>query len=472
MSLFPPMPSYDTLHPIVVHFPIGVLLTAPILTLAAAVWKTQARAMLAAGTLLTLVGVAAAFLAVSTGEAAEELAEHVPGAGATLERHERLAEAARNAFCGVALLMVVATVVFWRLYARVNTPLRLAAGLVLLLAQLGAGYVLVWAAHEGGKLVHTHGVRALPRLIDAAELERSSAPPPAPPRLGSADRLAPPAVSDTQARTYPGLENVVAYGPGLFSGAAPAGEAAFDSLVALGVRTIISVDGAEPDVEAARRRGLRYVHLPIGYNGFDENRKRELARATRDLPRPIYMHCHHGRHRSAGAAATVAVCLGWMSPAQGVARMTVSGAAARYRGLFACVQNAAPLPADVLDSAPADFPERVRPAGLVRAMNEIELAADRLKHAQRDGWSDSAASPQTGAAADAGLLADALRLLLDDERVAAKSAEFRDALRVSADNAQRFEDLLVAERRDTAAVEAAYQRVMRDCADCHGRFRD
>lgn len=472
MSLFPPVPSYDTLHPIAVHFPIGVLLTAPILTLAAAVWKTQARAMLAAGTLLTLVGLAAAFLAVSTGEAAEELAEHVPGAGATLERHERLAEAARNAYCGVAALMVIATVLFWRLHARVNAPLRLGAGLSLLLAQFGAGYVLIWAAHEGGKLVHTHGVRALPRLIDAVELEQSSAPPPVPPRLGSVDRLIPPAISDTQPRAYPGLDNVVAYGPDLYSGAAPAGEAAFDSLVALGVRTIISVDGAEPDVEAARLRGLRYVHLPIGYQGFDETRKLELARATRDLPRPIYMHCHHGRHRSAGAAATVAVCLGWMSPAQGVARMAVSGTAARYRGLFACVQNAVPLPAHVLDAAPASFPERVRPAGLVRAMNEIELAAERLKRAQREGWSDSAAGSQGSAAADAGLLADALRLLLDDERVAAKSEEFRKAVQVSADNAQRFEDLLLSEQRDAAAVEAAFERVMQDCTDCHTRHRD
>ena len=46
----------------------------------------------------------------------------------------------------------------------------------------------------------------------------------------------------------------------VLSGAAPEGEAAFRKLRDLGVKTIISVDGAKPDVELARRYGLRYVH--------------------------------------------------------------------------------------------------------------------------------------------------------------------------------------------------------------------
>src|ERR1051326_9522581 len=63
-----------------------------------------------------------------------------------------------------------------------------------------------------------------------------------------------------QPMTLPGLRNVFRVGRRLYSGAAPADEAGFRSLCALGVRTIISVDGATPDVAAARRHGLRYVH--------------------------------------------------------------------------------------------------------------------------------------------------------------------------------------------------------------------
>src|SRR4051794_20430730 len=49
----------------------------------------------------------------------------------------------------------------------------------------------------------------------------------------------------------------------LYSGSSPEGDEGFRSLCEWGVRTVISVDGAAPDVERARRFGLRYVHLPV-----------------------------------------------------------------------------------------------------------------------------------------------------------------------------------------------------------------
>ena len=50
---------------------------------------------------------------------------------------------------------------------------------------------------------------------------------------------------------YPGLENVVVYHEGFHSGGVPRGEAGFESLSGLGIRTIISVDGAVPDLDRA-----------------------------------------------------------------------------------------------------------------------------------------------------------------------------------------------------------------------------
>src|SRR5687768_16523197 len=52
----------------------------------------------------------------------------------------------------------------------------------------------------------------------------------------------------------------------VISGAQPEGEASFRALGELGVKTIISVDGAQPDVAGAKQFGMRYVHLPIGYD--------------------------------------------------------------------------------------------------------------------------------------------------------------------------------------------------------------
>src|SRR5687768_8269328 len=59
----------------------------------------------------------------------------------------------------------------------------------------------------------------------------------------------------------PSLHNVYRITDKLYSGSGPEGDAGFGSLRDFGVTTVASVDGARPDVEAARRRGLRYFHL-------------------------------------------------------------------------------------------------------------------------------------------------------------------------------------------------------------------
>ena len=46
------------------------------------------------------------------------------------------------------------------------------------------------------------------------------------------------------------------------------------------MRTVISVDGARPDVVRAHSFGLRYVHLPIGYDGVPREQALRIARAT------------------------------------------------------------------------------------------------------------------------------------------------------------------------------------------------
>ena len=90
----------------------------------------------------------------------------------------------------------------------------------------------------------------------------------------------------------PGLHNVLRLSAKLTSGSSPDGEEGFRSLLRLGIRTIISVDGSRPDVETARKFGLRYIHLPVGYDGVPRDRALQLARAVRDLPGPVYVHCH------------------------------------------------------------------------------------------------------------------------------------------------------------------------------------
>ena len=295
----------------------------------------------------------------------------------------------------------------------------------------------------------------------------------------------PPSMSDGVAKDLEGLHNVVAYHEGFWSGGVPEGKAGFEQLRSMGVKTIISVDGAVPDLELAKSMGMRYVHLPIGYDGFDDARKAELVRAVRDLPKPIYLHCHHGKHRSAGAAAAVAVSLGWMTNEQAAARMKVSGTAAGYKGLWSCTAKAAPMAAAVIDAASASFPEVTRPESFVASMVAIDEAFDRLKLAEKAGWKAPADHPDLAPIADAGKLADLFRLI-DEASLRKCSPEGADELKSwmarSATAAAQLEAAL--ERAGKTApdgTEAASQRaaatalmagLAADCKACHAKYRD
>ncbi|HZW08173.1 MAG TPA: cytochrome c [Phycisphaerales bacterium] len=283
-----------------------------------------------------------------------------------------------------------------------------------------------------------------------------------------------PQASEQKGRDYAGIHNAVAFHPGFVSGSQPEGDEGFQSLAAMGVRTIISVDGAEPEVEKARAYGLRYIHLPIGYNGFDEERRLQLARAAQDSIKdgPVYIHCHHGKHRSAGAAAAIASTLGWQTPEHGVARMKVSGTAPNYTGLYACAVDAAPVAPAALDAVVADFPSRWKPSGYVSGMVEIDEVFEHLKEIQAAGWAAPNHHPDLVPAAEAGRLADLYRLLHTDDVVKRKGAGMAELMQDSNRRAQILEDLLAAGEKDKARLNDQFKLVSASCKDCHSRYRD
>lgn len=54
-------------------------------------------------------------------------------------------------------------------------------------------------------------------------------------------------MTDTTARDLAGLHNVVLFHEGFYSGSAPEGDEGFNTLASIGIKTIISVDGAIPE---------------------------------------------------------------------------------------------------------------------------------------------------------------------------------------------------------------------------------
>jgi uncharacterized membrane protein len=159
--MLPPWPGWDGLHPLVIHFPIALLLVAPVFVALAILRPGRAGVFGFSALVLLVLGTAAAFLAVSTGEAAAELATRTEAINAAIERHASLAETARNIFAGLTVLYAVLLalpLVVKRLSSRAWVAATNAIVLVMLLA---GGLVIANAGHQGGLLVHKYGVQAM-----------------------------------------------------------------------------------------------------------------------------------------------------------------------------------------------------------------------------------------------------------------------------------------------------------------------
>ncbi len=162
MPQFPPVPAWDGLHPLIIHFPIGLLLVAPLFLILGAIGGPRwGRSFLWAALLLMVLGTAAVFVAIETGEAAGKLAERSAEVNPVLEHHEELAEQTRLTFSiltGAFAILMLATALLPRLRSRLFLT---AAPLVVLLFYGFAAVLLSDTAHNGGRLVHEFGVKAL-----------------------------------------------------------------------------------------------------------------------------------------------------------------------------------------------------------------------------------------------------------------------------------------------------------------------
>src|SRR5579883_1369195 len=105
MLTLPPIPSWQAIHPLIVHFPIALLLVAPLFIVVAILRKPERNLpYLIAALILMALGTVGTYLASSSGEAAGQLAESVPQAKPVLEQHEELAVTTELAFTALTLI--------------------------------------------------------------------------------------------------------------------------------------------------------------------------------------------------------------------------------------------------------------------------------------------------------------------------------------------------------------------------------
>lgn len=264
-----------------------------------------------------------------------------------------------------------------------------------------------------------------------------------------------------------GVRNVFQLSPTLYSGSAPEGDAGFENLRKLGIRTVLSVDGALPEIERAHRAGLRYIHIPCGYDGIGIETQVRLIQAVRSAAQPVYVHCHHGKHRSVTAAAVLAMAREGWTPGQAEAWLRRAGTDTNYLGLYQTVRTFKPPSADALRTVPGTFPETAAVTGLVQAMTAID-----------DQWSrvNSSLATTTKSGSD---LAHSVLLLREQYRETRRLPELagRDRLKkdlasAEARVAELEEWLQTRSRAAEPDLTGAIRKIAANCKECHRTHRD
>ena len=135
----------ESAHPMVVHFPIALLVTGMGLDATALIFKRPAWHRAALWNLS--LGTLGAWVAVWTGWRAADIAKHSFEIHQVMELHRKL---------GLATLILASLVVIWRLWKRDRLTNR--ARILALLVMLAMVGTLSFGAHLGGRLVYEFGV--------------------------------------------------------------------------------------------------------------------------------------------------------------------------------------------------------------------------------------------------------------------------------------------------------------------------
>lgn len=273
-----------------------------------------------------------------------------------------------------------------------------------------------------------------------------------------------------------GLHNVFRISEKLLCGSSPDGAKGFASLQKLGVKTVITVDGARPDVETARNFGLRYVQLPIGYDGVPREQAMRIARAVRDLPGPIYLHCHHGKHRGPAAAAVASLFLDeHCTIASAVAQLKRAGTDPYYTGLYAAPTVLRRPSKPELDAIDDRFPEVAQVPALAKMMVQIDERWENVARVRKADWQPPADHPDIDGAHEVLMLREHYREVARLSESQRRGREFQEWLTAADQHAGELESLLRAVRSaklDRPAADQQFRLVAMDCTKCHAKYRD
>jgi len=298
----------------------------------------------------------------------------------------------------------------------------------------------------------------------------SNAPQRSPARAEQALQTSAPGEITYDEEGFPhGLHYFRRWSPRIAQGGGPEDEEAFANLARLGYRTVLSVDGARPKVELAQKYGLSYIHVPIHYDGITPDEALRIVKAVESSDGPVYIHCHHGRHRGPAAAQIARIAIDGVDNAGAVEDLRVSGCSPDYAGLYRAVESfQAPTPEALAGVGP--LPSAVVPSGLRALMAEIDERWDFVKESQAAAWAVPPKYPDIDPPHEVGMIENWLRETIDLEQRGQARDPFLQHARESQAAAIALETMLEAGDREGA--DAAYKRLAASCKACHAQYRD
>ncbi len=248
--------------------------------------------------------------------------------------------------------------------------------------------------------------------------------------------------------------------PRIYCSGEPVGPQVFDRLARLGIKTIVSVDGKQPDQQAAEKAGVRYVHLPIGYDSVPKPVQAALKQILETTQEPILIHCHHGKHRGPATAVIAGMLEKSISKEQALALMKQAGTGVEYQGLWRDVQNYTPSVSDV---TPAPLLPSAKISPFVREMTRIDDAFEKLEAISSDSL-DAKRFKELAALLEEGFQ-EALRNTEKDH-----SVDMINHLEKSLIKTQRLSSSVM--HSSSAELRTYLKGIKQDCRDCHKSYRN
>ncbi len=162
MQQFLPIPTWDALHPLIIHFPIVLLLVSPLfIVISATLPPPRGKPYMMTAILLLLLGTASLFIATSTGKAAARSVERGRAMDAVLETHRNFATETIIVFSELSILLLAIFLLPRILRRRESRLFSTVLPLTFLSFYFGGIVFLLNTAHTGGRLAHQFGVHAL-----------------------------------------------------------------------------------------------------------------------------------------------------------------------------------------------------------------------------------------------------------------------------------------------------------------------